>query len=376
VVAVLVALAGVLVVGSVAEIHAQSASFRTGTDAGYGQLASLVAEDSTRTGSQLGSLMDTAAQLPNRSSPRTARAEIQQGLDQAVSATADQEERAAALVPPYPTGTVSERFTQVMEDRAAAAAALRSSIDRFLGLAPLPVAGAPAATEPASTAPLTSVDQATAAMTAAGVRFEEADREYRQLNAYVRAGRIPVHLPPSVWVTAPVDEAPLGPTGLGATASALSTSAALVPFHQLVITAVGLSPPSVPSGSAGVVGDGCTSPASTVPTSATVLPPTGSVTVTATLTNCGTVEESGVAVSQILTLSDPPGTPLPPSDARGSRSTVRATLPSGASTGLDFPTLTVSGGHLYTLTLSVALPTNQDQDAAGSTQQLLLQIAG
>ena len=133
----------VVVVGSLAEIHAQSAGYRTSTDSGYGQLAWVVAEASNQTGSQLAGLMSTAAGLPNQPVPQTARTEIQQGLDDAVNSTAQQAARADGLVPPYPTGSVSDQFTQVMADRAKATADLRTTIDKGLGMAPLPIAGAP-----------------------------------------------------------------------------------------------------------------------------------------------------------------------------------------------------------------------------------------
>ena len=47
---VLVAVSLVLVVGSVAEIHAQSSGYRSSTDSGYGALASVVVESSNQTG--------------------------------------------------------------------------------------------------------------------------------------------------------------------------------------------------------------------------------------------------------------------------------------------------------------------------------------
>ena len=70
-----------------------------------------------------------------------------------------------------------------------------------------------------------------------------------------------------------------------------------------------------------------------------------------TVTNCGTVAESGVVVTQVLTLADPAGTAPPPAGARGAARTghrshcgrVRPMRPHP-------PPMTVAGGHLYTLT--------------------------
>jgi flagellar hook-basal body complex protein FliE len=370
------ALIASLAVGSLVEIHAQSGDYRTATDTGYGQLAWFVAEASNQTGSQLAGLMEKAAQLPNRLVPETARAQIEQGLDQAVDSASQQVTDAANLVPPYPTGHVSDRFTEVMTERAEATSDLRTSVDQLLGMAPLPVAGAPSSTLPPDTAPLISVPRASAAMAAVGVLLEHADGLYRALVVSVDQKRIPIQLPDSVWVPSPVADAPLGPTQLGATASALSGSAALVPFHQLVITSVGLSPPAVTTGAPGIVGDSCSAPVSTVPSSSpTVLPPTTSVSVAVTVTNCGTVAEAGVVVSQTLSLADPVGTALPPSGDRGGRARARVTLRSGGSAAPSFPPLPVATGHLYDLEVSVAVPSSQ-ADLAGTSQRFLLQVSG
>ena len=214
-------------------------------------------------------------------------------------------------------------------------------------------------------------------MGAVGVLFERADRLYGNLQAYVRTRRLPIHLPRSVWVPPPVVNAPLGPTQLVATASALSGSVPLVPFHQLVITAVGMEPPAVTVGAPGTVSNNCSAPTSTVPTSTpTVLPPTSSVRVAMTVTNCGTVTESGVVVTQVLTLADPAGTAPPPPAARGGRAQAQVTLLSGSSAAASLPSVIVASGHRYDLDLSIALPPSQAaHNPAGSSQQFLLQVS-
>jgi hypothetical protein len=369
-------LATVVIVGSVVEVHAQSDDYRTSTDTGYAQLATLVAQASDQTGAELAQLIQSAPQLPANPVPRSARADVQQGLDRAVDATSDQATRAAGLVPPQAGGAVSARFTQVMDERAEATADLRASIDQLLGMSPAPIPGASTSVTPSAPAPGSTVAQAAAAMGNAGLRFEGADDSYRLLVAYVRHQRLPVALPSSLWVPAPVDDAPLGSTQLAATASAMASSPALVPVHQLVITALGLSPPAVASGGPGIVGDGCIDPRSVVPGPApTVLPPTGSVSVSLTVTNCGTVTEAGVVVNQTLSTADPPGTAPPPVAARGGKDQQRVTLASGSSAALTMPSLSVASGHLYLLDVSVAAPTDQ-ADPAGTTQQFLLQITG
>jgi hypothetical protein len=379
----LVALGAGLVVGSLVEIRTQSSSYRTSINTGYGALASRVVDASDQTGVQLATLMATASQLPDDPIPRTARNVLQQGLDQAVNSAGEQAAQAAGLVPPSPTGSVSRQFTRVMSERSAATSALRTTVDRLLGMEPLPVAGAPVPTSVPVSAPLISIPRATSEMTAAGALFQRADDNYRALLSYVHARHLAIYLPRSVWVPMPVANAPLGPTRLGASAPSLSASPALVPLHQLVITALGLTPPAVPSatsppttsGGPGIVGDSCTDPQSAVPGPApTVLPPAPRVIVTLTVTNCGNVSESGVAVSQTLTLADPPGTKPPPTGRRGRTTTTRVALRSGSSIALALPPLPVAGGHLYDLTVSVAVP--PQANPAGATQKFVIQIAG
>jgi hypothetical protein len=332
-------------------------------------------------------LSNQAIQLPNQTVPylnlNLARAQLQQGLDQAVSSSSQEASRAAHLVPPAPVGDVSTRFTQVMTDRATAASDIRAAIDQRLGMTPLPIAGAPssasASSAPSGAAPLISIDQAASALSAAGSLLEQADRSYRALAADLRRTRTPIHLPTSAWVPPPGDASPLGAARLGASASLLSASVPLTPFHQMIFTAVGLVPPAVSSGAAGVVGTGCGAnpPVSTAPGAVpTVMPPTGSVSAAATVTNCGTVVESGVVVSETLALADPPGTAPPPAVARGSTSQTTVTLRPGSSIALSLPPSTVAGGHRYLLTLAIAIsPTQAANNPGGSTQQFLLQIS-
>lgn len=365
----------VLVVGSIAEIHAQSSGYRSSTDSGYGALAVRVVDASNQTGAQLAAVMASAPSLTNQALPRTARALLEQGLDAAVAATAQESDQAAHLVPPYPTGQVSEQFTSVMAARATGTADLRSTVDQLLGMTPLPIAGAPATSIPPAPATLISIGQATTSMGNAGLIFQQSDVDYANLTAQIRKMRLPIHLPRSVWVPVPIASAPLGSPQLASSAAVLGTSTYLAPNHRLAITAVGLSPPAVSAGGPGVLGGDCVNVASNVPGPApTVLPPTSTVTAEVTVTNCGTVPETGVVVTQTLALADPAGTAPPRVGARGSASRVTVALPSGSSMALTLPTLAVATGHVYTLTVTVAVPASQ-QVRAGSTQQFLLQIS-
>jgi hypothetical protein len=228
--------------------------------------------------------------------------------------------------------------------------------------------------------PLISATTASAAMAHAGAAYENADARFRLLLADIRRHHYSVRLPASVWVPSPEPTAPLGSAQLGATAPALAASVPLYPFHQLVLTAVGFDPPAVPPGPGspsagpGVIGVSCASPQSTPPGSApTIVPPTSVLTVKATVTNCGTVPESGIAVTVSVTLSDPPGT-APPAGASGANRTAAVTLRAGGSAALVFAPVPVVGGHRYLVTVSIAIPAGQQSQPQGSTQQFLLQI--
>ena len=174
-----------------------------------------------------------------------------------MSAADQQASQAAGLVPPDPTGNVSGGITAVMATRASAVAGLRTAIDQLLGMSPLPVAGAPPSPTSTAAVPLQSPEATARAMGAVGRALEGADAAYRVVAATARRQPGPIRLPRSVWVTSPAAEAPLGATRLAAFAPVLAESQALVPFHQLVITAVGLSPPAVATGSPGTIGVGC-----------------------------------------------------------------------------------------------------------------------
>ncbi len=351
------ALTAVLIVGSLVAVHTQSQHYRSATTTGYGALAARTAADSTRTGSELAALMDEVSGLTNAKFPHTARGIIQQGLDSAVQQTSDEAAQAVEIGSPPPSADLATQFSTVMADRATATARLRSTVDQLLGMTPLPVAGAPSTSVPASPATLISVGQATNDLTAVGTLFEQADAEYRQLAATARSLRPAVRLPSSVWVADPLATSPLGAVRLGAAAAALSVSAALVPFHHLVVTAVGLTPTAVPGGGTGVVGTTCVAPQSTVPgPSPTILPPTTRVAVSVTVTNCGTVPETGVSVAVAIAPADPPGAPAPPPRGAGGTSRARVSVASGSSTAPVLSALPVAPGHRYALTVSVSPP--------------------
>lgn len=370
----LVVVVGILVVGSVAEIHAQSASYRQITDHGYGALVAPVVNASNQTGHELATLVDRAPSLPNQQIPHTARTEIQQGLDQAVLATAQQERSVMGVAPPAPSGALGQRLVEVFAERATAVSDLRTAIDRLLGMVPS-APGVAGVLSTAGASPSISTSGAATAMSRVGMLLHHADVGYASVAAAIRRAPGSDRLPTSVWVPAPVSTASLGAGRLGGLAATLMASAALVPFHAMVVTAIGLFPPAVSSGAAGTIGDGCAAPASTVPGSApTVLPPTATVTADITITNCGTVTESGVGVTETLAVADPSGTRAPPVGEGAASAHTVVTVRSGASTTFSLPGLAVADGHSYTLTVAITPPAGQ-ANLAGTRQEFSLQIS-
>ena len=364
----------VLVAGSLLAIHTQSKGYRNATTSGYGALADQVGQASARTGAQLSKLMADAPSLTNERFPDTARGVLQQGLDAAVLATADQATQAETMASPPPVGDSASRLTRAMQLRAATTAQLRTTIDHLLGMTPLPVAGAPGAPASTTAPTLISAGQAAAELTAEGQQFVAADAGFRALRSQAAGEHPPLHLRPSVWVPAPIATAPLGPTALGASAAALASSTALVPFHHLVVTALGIAPPAVPTGGVGMVATSCVAPQSTVPgASPAVVPPTPTVRALVSVTNCGNVPESGVTVTVSVTPADPPGVAAIPVGSRGGRSRAVVAIASGASSAPSLAALPVAPGHRYGLSVTVSLPPGQ-ADPAGSTQELLIQV--
>ncbi|HEX4217365.1 MAG TPA: hypothetical protein VHZ02_03295, partial [Acidimicrobiales bacterium] len=380
---VIVVIIGVVVIGSLAEINAQSSPFRTMVNRSFGALASPVVNSSTQTGRELASTIKGAA------GPSSSRASLQQMLDQVVTEATTQSDNAADLVPPAAVGSLDQQLVAVFAERATAATAMRTTIDGLLGMVPLPVAGAPVSlSAPPQQAPPLTTAQAVAALSSVGTTISKADADYAAVRRALARAPGPVRLPRSSWVTGSSATAPLGPTQLAAAPPALAASSALAQVNQLLISAMGLSPPAV--GSVGTVGDNCPNPISRPAAApATVLPPIRRLSAQVTVTNCGNVNEKGIVVSMSVQLapgSPPPAsttsstsrstTTSPPTTASASPSSARRTiaLTPGRSTSLTLGPLAVAHGGQYVVTVSVTTPSGQTSPA-GTTQAFLVQIS-
>jgi hypothetical protein len=380
-VVVIVVIIGVVVIASLAEINAQSAPFRKMVNRSFGALASPLVNSSTQTGRELATTMKGAA------GTQSSRPVLQQMLDQAVTEATDQSNSAAELVPPAAVGSLDQQLVAVFDERAAAATAMRTTVDGLLGMVPLPVAGSPVSSSTPAQAPPLTTAQAVTALSSVAAQISKADADYAAVRRALARAPGPVRLPRSSWVTGPQATAPLGPTQLAAAPPALAASSVLLAVHQLLISAVGLSPP--PVGSPGTVGVNCANPTSRpAATPPTILPPTKELSTQVTVTNCGSVDENGAVVSMSVQLA--PGSPPPTttSPARGSTSTSTSTAASpspssarrtisltpGRSISLTLGPLAVAHGSQYVVTVSVTAPSGQ-ANAAGTTQAFLVQIS-
>ena len=355
---VLVAIAAtitvVLVAGSLIAIHTQSKGYRC-YPAGYVALADRVGQTSTATGARLSTLMGQAAFMPTSAFPLTARGVLEQGLDAAVLATSVQARQALNLASPPPQGGLAVTVHQghgvaglgdgrPASDRRpptrhATPAHRRCAVIGHPGNPDHPDLGRPGGHRDGRRGP--------------GLRT------VRRRVPVAAVGRLrPASPPPVLGVgTAPVATAPLSSESLGATATYLASSPALVASHQLVVTAVGLAPPAVPTGGVGTTSTSCAAPVSLVPgPTPALVPPTSTVDGTGVgdqLRKRARGRGEGVGHRRA---ADPAGTAPPPAGSRGGRTQAVVSLASGSSSAPALAPLPVAAGHVYTVTVAVSTP--------------------
>src|SRR6516165_7005401 len=129
-----VAVFAALLIGGLAEVSRQSQSYDATSNRTLAAQGTVVAEQSNATATSATALLDTI-QSQNRPG-------LQIALDNLVQETADQSVRAKAASAATPMGSVGADFVAVFSDRAQAMSDLRAAVDGYLGLQPLPVAGA------------------------------------------------------------------------------------------------------------------------------------------------------------------------------------------------------------------------------------------
>jgi hypothetical protein len=236
-------------------------------------------------------------------------------------------------------GSVGARFAAVFADRAQSMSDLRAAIDGYLGMQPLPVAGAA----------LLTATEATNRIAAAGALLAQSDSLYRSVRHSLRTATGNGRLPKSAWVQDPQLWA------AGAVASEidlLTSSPGLAAVHYLALRTVEVNPPALPTpqgGSANV----------------SVLTPTTQISVDVVLANDGSVAEPHATVHYTVANQA--------SGATSSRAYTVALAP-GTSQALPTAKFGVTSGTTYVLTVSVDVPAGQTQ-LTGTAVQYVLAIS-
>jgi hypothetical protein len=348
------ALVGALVlaalVGGLLRAHSQSSGYERAIDRSYAAQARLVVEESDRLDVKLRALL--------RRMPRQSRTTLELGLDTLVRASASLAQEAATAASPPPSSGAGADVAAAMDDRADAVRLLRSAVDGLLGMAPLPVVGAPVSTEPMTPAQRLSAPEAAAELAKAGLLLAEGDRSYAEGRRALRLAPGHALLPPSAWF-GHVEALSRG--GALALADALAGSPSLAAVHrvELVTHAVALTPAPVPS-------SGGATPGGPV----AVLPPTGRIGLSVVIANDGNVTERGIVVratvqraSRSAAASSSGGAASGAERAETSR---RIALSPGSSISVTLPPIPVVPGHRYTIAVVVDPPVPDTQGAITS----------
>lgn len=330
-----------LVIGGLFEVSHESGTYDNGFNRSLAAQGSVVATQSAATGTSVRHLM---ANMPSLD-----RQTLQADLDGAVQQADAQSVLAQRAADPAAPGSLAGRFAAVFVDRATAVNDLRSAVDGLLGMHPLAVVGANSVSV-AQTPTLLTSTQATDRIAAAGSLLAAADANYRAVRHDLRSAIGHHRLPPSVWVT----NAQTWQSGAVADqVDLVAGSNSLAATHDLVLRAVQLSPPALPTAVA--------------PSSGTsVLTPTSQIQVTAIVADLGSVDEPHAQVQFVLTEQGAAGTQTTKPE--------HASVISGGSVTLPTVTFGVKPGHSYQLTVSIVLPASQSS-STGTSQTETLQIA-
>jgi hypothetical protein len=331
-----------LVVGGLTQVGRQSHSYDVGTNRALAAQGETAANESNASAGTLRHLLSDM--------PRLSRPALQSQLDELVQQTTAQSAQAALAADPAPSASLAGRFAMVFAQRAQAVGQVRAAIDGLLGMHPLPVAGAAGGNQASTATPtLLSATQATNRMAAAGTLLASADQTYRAVRRALAHGTGEAALPASVWV-------PNAQTWeLGAVAERvdlLTASTSLAATHHLVLQAVRLSPPALPTAAGTASGT-------------SVLSPTSTVAVSVVVSNMGSVDEPHVTVQFALAVVG--------STALVTR-TRHASVASGASVAFTTVVFTVKPGRSYQLAVAVNVPPGQ-ASTTGTGEAQVLQIA-
>jgi hypothetical protein len=322
-----------LLVGGLASVGRSSGRYRISIDQSFAAQARVLVSQSNQVGSQLRTVV---AQAPDDN-----RTELTQALD-ALVAGADEVERAAVGVSAAQSG-VTQAFSDAMEDRAVAVSRLSTAVDGLLKLTPASDDQTSAQQSPFPPPAVTST-QATRELSSVGSLLLGADSDYREARRLFAKAPGGSTLPESVWVpTAVVWDQGAVQTVVNELTSAPNLDADV----DVQLVAVALDPPVLPPAPGQVSGQPQAPP---IPSGASEVPPTCTLSVTAVVRNQGSVVVSKVAVeASVQKVSG--GAPF----------VVRklVTLGPAASTALSLPVMPVSPATSYNLSVTLAPPPGQ-----------------
>jgi hypothetical protein len=306
----LVAVLVVLAAGTISQITPASGTYRRTVDRGYVALASPLAAESDREGSELSSIVSDGASMD--------RSKFFSALDSVASATSDQLARFEAIAPPYPEGDVGPRCEAALRARDEAVAQIRRAVEALLGGSTGTGAGAG------------NVAVATSAVEAAGNQIISGDGSWARCRSTLRKEAGNARLPISSWAR---NRTTFSRPTLDGFVAAVAGSRSLVARPDLGIE----SAVTVPA------------PAPTAPGTVEV-PPTTSLAVAVVVQDTGNVDEPGIAVSASVTPASAPAGAATAS-SNGSQK-VQGGLEAGGSSAVRISGLKVMPGDSYTLQLS------------------------
>jgi hypothetical protein len=340
-----VAVLAALLIGGLAEVSRQSQGYDAASNRTLAAQGTVVAEQSNATASSATALMNTI-QSQNRPG-------LQIALDNLVQETSDESVRARAASGATPMGSVGAGFAAVFADRAEAMSDLRAAVDGYLGMQPLPVAGAAttvaAGTGTGTNATLLTATEATNRIAAAGALLAQSDSLYRSVRHALRTAAGNGRLPKSTWVRDPQLWAA---AEVASQIDLMSSSPSLASVHYLALRTVQINPPALPTPQGG-------SP------NVSVLTPTTEISVDVVLANDGSVAEPHATVRYTLAEQS--------SGTTGSKTHTVALAPA-TSQALPTVSFPVRSGMTYVLTVSVDVPAGQTQ-LAGTAAQYTMAIA-
>jgi hypothetical protein len=326
-----------LLIGGFTQIGPRSGPFNASVNRSFAAQGAVLVAESNATGALVRRVMgDMQTQV---------RQQLESELDAYSTQAGQQAARAALLLAPH---GVQGQFVSVFSTRAQAVGEVHTAVDGLLGMHPLAVSGAPGATATAkaTTATLLSSTQATDQIAAAGKLLVRADHQYRAVRHSLAHLAGHAKLPASQWITHP----DLWQVGAVATqVDLVVSSTTLAVTHRLVLRAVQITPPALPSSTAAV----------------SVLTPTTQVGLNVVLSNLGSVDEPHVKVTFSLA----------PLSAGAAHTVTRSTgVVAGGSVSLSPVSFPVKPASSYQLTVAIEVPAGQT-DAVGTALGEVLQIA-